>query len=113
MSALRLLRAGQSEWRPPVLMVSSLHDQGLDALWSKVLEHRAWLEQSGELERKRRRQLQGWMWSMVDERVLRAVREHPAVAAQAAELERKVLAGELTATLAAQAILHAFGIAGR
>jgi LAO/AO transport system kinase len=111
MSALRLMRGKHPAWKPPVLTVSSLHNQGLDALWDKVLEHHRLFEDNGQLQARRRQQLQGWMWSMVDERVLRAVREHPAVAARCAELERKVLAGELTASLAAQEILEAFGIA--
>jgi LAO/AO transport system kinase len=110
MSALRLMRGKHPAWKPPVLTISSLRNEGLDALWDKVLEHRALFEQNGELQARRRQQLQGWMWSMVDERVLRALREHPVVAARSAELERKVLAGELTATLAAQEILEAFGI---
>jgi LAO/AO transport system kinase len=47
---------------------------------------------------------------MVDDRVLRAVREHPKVAALVDSLERDVTDGRLTATLGAEAILRAFGL---
>jgi LAO/AO transport system kinase len=110
MAALRLMRGTHPEWKPPVLLVSALQNQGLDVLWQKILEHRALLERGDQLSDKRREQTRRWMWSMVDDRVLRALREHPDVASQAAELERAVLAGELTATLGAEAILHAFGV---
>ena len=110
MAALRLMRGTHPEWRPPVLTVSGLHNQGLDLLWDKILEHRALLARDNQLETKRREQTRRWMWSMVDDRLLRALREHPEVAARAAELERAVLAGQLTATLGAEAILRAFGL---
>jgi LAO/AO transport system kinase len=110
MAALRLMRGTHPEWKPPVLMVSSLHNQGLDLLWEKILEHRALLDRGSELQRKRSEQTRRWMWSMVDDRLLRALRDHPKVAAQAAALERAVLDGKLTATLGAEAILQAFGL---
>jgi LAO/AO transport system kinase len=110
MAALRLMRGTHPDWKPPVLMVSGLHNQGLDTLWEKIAEHRALLEHAGDLERRRREQTLRWMWSMVDERVLQAVREHPDVKAKVAGLERDLLDGRLTATLGAEAILRAFGI---
>jgi LAO/AO transport system kinase len=108
MAALRLMRGNHPDWKPPVLQVSGLHNQGLDLLWEKIEEHRRLFEGNGVLEHRRREQMRRWMWSMVDDRLLRAVREHPAVAAQAAKLELEVLEGKLTATLGAEAILKAF-----
>ena len=110
MAALRLMRGTHPEWKPPVLLISALHNQGLDLLWEKIVQHRALLERNDELQQKRREQTRRWMWSMVDDRLLRALREHPDVAAQAAQLERDVLAGKITATLGAEAILRAFGL---
>jgi LAO/AO transport system kinase len=110
MAALRLMRGTHPEWKPPVLTVSGLHNQGLDLLWQKILEHRALLERNQQLEAKRREQTRRWMWSMVDDRLLQALREHPQVAALAATLEAQVLSGQLTATLGAEAILKAFGL---
>lgn len=108
MAALRLMRGIHPEWKPPVLAVSGLHNQGLDLLWAKIDEHRVLFEQNGVLRQRRREQMRRWMWSMVDDRLLRAVRTHPAVASQAAQLEAAVLDGKLTATLGAEAILKAF-----
>jgi LAO/AO transport system kinase len=110
MAALRLMRGTHADWKPPVLTISGLQNQGLDVLWEKIGEHRELFEKNGEAQRKRREQMRRWMWSMVDDRVLRAVREHPAVTALAEALQTDVLEGRLTATLGAEAILRAFGI---
>jgi len=109
-SALRLLHGTHPLWQPPVLAVSGLRNQGLDELWRRVLEHRSLFEQSGQLAARRAEQTLRWMWSMVEERLRRAVREHPQVAARVSEIERAVTAGELTATLGAESILEAFGV---
>jgi LAO/AO transport system kinase len=110
MAALRLMRGTHPQWKPSVLAVSGLHNQGLDELWAKVVEHRQLLEQTGQLAQRRSEQTRRWMWRMVEERLLRALREHPEVAAKTPEIERAVMAGQLTATLGAEAILTAFGL---
>jgi LAO/AO transport system kinase len=110
MAALRLMRGMHPEWKPPVLAVSGLQNQGLDLLWEKIEEHRRIFQKNGVLQSRRREQMRRWMWSMVDDKLLRAVRAHPAVAAQSAQLEAAVLDGKLTATLGAEAILKAFGL---
>jgi LAO/AO transport system kinase len=51
-----------------------------------------------------------WMWAMVNDRLGRAFREHPQVAALAPALEARVLAGEVPASLAADQLLAAFGL---
>ncbi|GIH93604.1 methylmalonyl Co-A mutase-associated GTPase MeaB [Planobispora siamensis] len=103
--ALRLLR---SERAVPVLTCSGREGAGLEELWRQIVAHRDALEASGELADKRRRQQVGWTWSMVTDRLLRRLHDHPAVAAAAAEAERGVLDGTLTPALAADRILAAF-----
>ena len=60
------------------------------------------------MERRRRRQLLGWMWSLVDEALRSAVREQPGVADTLAALEEDVLEGRTTPTSAAEEILSTF-----
>ncbi len=109
-AALHILTPASATWSPPVLTVSALREQGLDELWAKVEEHRRLLSETGEFQARRRRQLVGWMWSMVEDRVLDALHAHPDVAATTQETEQAVLDGRLTPTLAAQALLDAFGV---
>jgi LAO/AO transport system kinase len=107
--ALRMIYGPDAPWTPPVLTCSGLNDVGLDTVWQQVERHRAQLLESGELDRKRQQQQVDWMWSMVREQLLGRLAAHPAVRAVEREVEQAVRDGELTATLAADRILNAFG----
>jgi LAO/AO transport system kinase len=107
--ALGILRAAEeSGWTPRVVACSGRTGDGLDEIWRIITEHDDLLSASGELEKRRRRQLLGWMWSLVDEGLRSAVREHPEVANILAILEKNVLEGRTTPTSAAEKILNAF-----
>ncbi|MEV4626953.1 methylmalonyl Co-A mutase-associated GTPase MeaB [Micromonospora sp. NPDC049523] len=106
--ALRLLRTGEAGWQPPVLTCSALEGTGLTEVWQQLVRHQETLSASGELAARRRRQQVGWLWAMVRTGLLDELREHPAVSALAPELERQVLDGSLTPTLAAERLLAVF-----
>ncbi|MBV8932286.1 MAG: methylmalonyl Co-A mutase-associated GTPase MeaB [Kutzneria sp.] len=109
-AALRVLRTQDtSVWKPKVLTCSGLNNTGLDTVWDTILRHQAALTDSGELDDRRRRQQVEWIWSMVHDQVLSRLHGHPAVRALAPGLERQVQDGELTATMAADQLLSAFG----
>ena len=111
--ALQILRPENGDRPAPKVVTSSaVTGDGLDEIRDLVVEHRQRLEASGELERRRSAQALHWMWSLVDDGLRAAVREHPAVRQRLAELERDVVAGRTTATAAAEAILGAFGVRG-
>ena len=107
-SALRMLRGERDPWTVPVLTCSAAERTGLDDVWGALVRHQDELAASGELEARRRRQQVNWTWQMVRERLLARLRAHPEVKGMAGELEREVLAGELTPALAADRILGAF-----
>jgi LAO/AO transport system kinase len=112
LSALRVMRAGDAEagYLAKVLTVSAKTGQGLPQLWDEVQKHRAAMLASGRLSERRRAQLLRWTWSMVESRVLQALHSHAAVARRVPALEAEILAGKITPTLGARAILEAFGI---
>jgi LAO/AO transport system kinase len=58
---------------------------------------------------KRSEQQVDWTWTMVRDELLGRLHSDPTVRALAPDLERQVREGELTATLAAEQILRAFG----
>ncbi|HEX6015214.1 MAG TPA: methylmalonyl Co-A mutase-associated GTPase MeaB [Geminicoccaceae bacterium] len=109
-NALRIIESESPSWRPPVLAVSALTGAGLAGLWAEVGRHRERLEASGELAAKRRGQQVAWMWSMLEDRLLRALREQPRLRALLPELERAVAEGRLTPALAAERVLETFGV---
>jgi len=106
-AAIRLIYPRETLWRPPVLTMSALDGTGLGELWDTVLKHREVLTEAGEFDARRRAQQVDWTWSMVRDAVLDRVLTHPAVKKLRAELERRVLDGEITPALAAQQILDA------
>jgi LAO/AO transport system kinase len=108
--ALRMMQPPSPSWRPPVLCVSALTGRGLPELWGEVERHGEVLRATGEGQERRTRQRLRWMWSMVEERLLAALRAHPGVRDRLEALERDVLAGRLTPTLAARELLDAFGV---
>jgi len=108
--ALQILRpADEDGWTPKVVTSSGQSGAGLDEIWEIINEHHELLSGNGELEQRRKQQLLGWMWSLVDEGLRSAVREHPGVADTLKALEQDVLEGRITATSAAEQILGAFG----
>ncbi len=107
--ALAILRPDtEAGWHPRVVTSSGLTGAGLDEIWKIIGEHHEQLTASGELDRRRNRQLLGWMWSLVDEGLRSAVREQPGIADTLTALEEDVLEGRTTPTSAAEQILSTF-----
>lgn len=109
-AVLHLLRAKTAGWQPPVVTCSALAGTGLDVIWSSVERHRALLEQTGALGERRRAQLVRWMWSMIEEELLTAFREHAGVRAELGAAEQDVHDGRVTAAQAAARLLARFGV---
>ncbi|MGH3576754.1 MAG: methylmalonyl Co-A mutase-associated GTPase MeaB [Mycobacterium sp.] len=102
---IRLIYPRDTLWRPPVLTMSALERTGLSELWDTVARHRQVLTDAGEFDARRRAQQVDWTWQMVRDTVLDRVLSNPAVRKIRTEVERQVLAGELTPAMAAQQIL--------
>ncbi|MFG2725408.1 methylmalonyl Co-A mutase-associated GTPase MeaB [Streptomyces canus] len=107
--ALRLMHGKDAFWTPPVLSCSARESTGLDVVWERLEQHRTLLDSAGRLTAKRRDQQVGWAWAMVRDELLGRLHADPAVRSLAPDLEQQVREGRLTATLAAERILEAFG----
>lgn len=105
-SVLQLLHPPGSEWVPPALTCSAATEVGIDAVWDQVLRHRDTMSASGELSRRRTRQQVQWMWSLVEERLVRDFRSRDDVRKLAAELERSISDGSTTPTLAVRRLIE-------
>ncbi|QCB51117.1 methylmalonyl Co-A mutase-associated GTPase MeaB [Rhodococcus sp. PAMC28707] len=109
--ALRMIYPHDAIWKPPVLTISAIEGTGLDEFWNTVLRHRQVLTDAGEFAEKRRRQQVDWMWTMVNDQMLRRIAQNPAVKAIRVGVEERVRDGSLTAALAAQELLDTFDAA--
>merc|ERR1719264_834810 len=74
MSALKYLRSPSKHWKSKVQLCSAVSGEGVDKVWSTMTEFRSIMEESGELEDRRRNQHLRWMWSYVEERLVRMAR---------------------------------------
>jgi LAO/AO transport system kinase len=72
-------------WRPPIVLTEALRGEGIDTLWEKIGEHRAWLESEGELEARRRRNLAAEVFAVASSRARRHLEE---AVAESDELRR-------------------------
>jgi GTPase len=109
-TALELLAGRSPKDTVEVLTCSALSHDGVDAVWRALEQRFQRKQESGELAAVRRQQHLHWLWTIVEERLKRAVYTHPAVTAIKDQLEREVLAGNLPAEVAARQILNAFGL---
>jgi LAO/AO transport system kinase len=86
---------GNREWRPPIVLTEATRGENVAELWEKLEEHRAFLEQSGQLEERRARNLAGEVFAFASARANRhleaAVREDPELARLLDEVQRREL----------------------
>jgi LAO/AO transport system kinase len=71
----------EREWRPPIVLTEAVRGENVPELWEKIVEHRTYLESSGQLEERRRRNLAGEVFSVASARakqhIERAVADDP------------------------------------
>jgi LAO/AO transport system kinase len=92
-AALHILSPRSPNWSPPVIVCSALHNDGIETLWSHVLDHRQRLTASGELAARRGEQQVKWMWTMLEERLFEPLRNDRTVKAHLSRIEADVAAG--------------------
>jgi LAO/AO transport system kinase len=56
------------DWRPPIVLTEATRGENVQELWEKIAEHRAYLEQSGQLDERRRRNLASEVFSVASAR---------------------------------------------
>ena len=68
-------------WRPPIVLTEAIRGEGVETLWEKIGEHRAWLEADGRLDARRRRNLAAEVFQVASNRarrhIERAVQDDP------------------------------------
>lgn len=110
-NALHILAPQSATWSPPVITISGATNQGLDELWSKVMQHRDLTIASGEFNERRQRQSVAWMQDMLEERLMAALKTNPDVARELPRIEADVRAGRLLPTLAVGQVMALMGMA--
>jgi LAO/AO transport system kinase len=105
--ALRLVHSSGGGWVPPVLTCSGLHGTGVDEVWARVLAHRESLGEQGLADKRAEQQLE-FTWALVRDELDQRLKRSPGVRAIRDDVRRELLAGELTAPLAADRLIAAY-----
>jgi LAO/AO transport system kinase len=84
-----------SEWKPPIVLTEATSGENVPELWEKIEAHRAHLEQSGQLEERRGRNLAGEVFAVASARAKRhlehAVADDPELRRLLDEVQRREL----------------------
>lgn len=107
--ALRLFRPSVVDWAPRVLACSAITGRGIKEIWDVIMEHRAVLEKSGGLEKKRRAQEISWMQQMIEQEVITRFYRRDGLRERLDSLKKSVAEGTIGASAAAEKLLSEFG----
>ncbi|MDX6511072.1 MAG: GTPase, partial [Gaiellaceae bacterium] len=84
-----------SDWRPPIVLTEATRGEGIPELWERIEAHRAHLEEGGELEARRRRNLAGEVFAVASARAKahleHAVADDPELARLLEEVQQRKL----------------------
>ena len=94
------------EWTPPIVLTEAVRGEHVPELWEKVEEHRAFLEQSGQLEERRRANLAREVFAVAASRAGRHLERAVADDAELRRLLAEVQARELDPLTAVREILE-------
>jgi GTPase len=85
----------EREWRPPIVLTEATRGEGVPELWEKIEAHRAFLTESGELERRRAKNLAGEVFAVASARAKahleHAVTDDPELRRLLDEVQRREL----------------------
>jgi LAO/AO transport system kinase len=83
------------EWRPPIVLTEATRGENVAELWEKIAAHRAYLEESGELETRRARNLASEVFAVASARakqhIEHAVTDDPELRRLLDEVQRREL----------------------
>jgi len=82
-------------WRPPIVLTEATRGENVPELWERLEEHRAYLEQSGQLEDRRRKNLASEVFAVASTRAKQhlehAVTDDPELRRLLDEVQRREL----------------------
>ncbi|MEC8827321.1 MAG: methylmalonyl Co-A mutase-associated GTPase MeaB, partial [Actinomycetota bacterium] len=93
------------QWEPPIVLTVGTNGEGAEQLWSAILEHRSYLEESGELLTRRRNRIKAEV-SEILKRSLEAQVQTVLEGPHQAELQEKLDRGEIDPYAAAERLLQ-------
>jgi LAO/AO transport system kinase len=95
-------------WFPQAYTCSALTGEGLAEIWQVIQEFLSKTSESGVFRQRRRKQSIDWMYTMVEDYLQTSFFHHPEVSSSIPVIEKALVNGELSATMAARQLLKTF-----
>lgn len=94
-------------WRPPVCKVVAVENSGMDILLGHIQEHRTFLSESGELVKRRARNIRNELMDLVRDRVMEFITRETGKKLTVDHLVQRIVAKDMDIYSAAQYIMEA------
>ncbi len=94
-------------WRPPVCKVVAVENSGMDILLGHIQEHRTFLSESGELVKRRARNIRNELMDLVRDRVMEFITRETGKKLTVDDLVQRIVAKDMDIYSAAQYIMEA------
>lgn len=91
---------------PPVRLVSSHGEEGLQEIWDDICRFRDLMIRSGGLQSKRREQQTYWFWKNITQKILEQTKDDHGLKEKANILQKKLDQGKTTPRVAASELLE-------
>ncbi|MCG8316649.1 MAG: methylmalonyl Co-A mutase-associated GTPase MeaB [Pseudomonadales bacterium] len=104
-NALHIMQPVNPHWNPQAVTVSAIANDGLENIWSIILQHRQIMEQQGEFAKIRAKQQHQWMWTMLKDRLIETFTAREDVQQRFEVLEQGVKEGKTNPTTAVEEII--------
>jgi len=105
---LHYLQPATDGWTTRAYTCSALNGEGIPELWGVVEDFRRQTTQTDVFQTRRRRQTMDWVQAMVQDYLRASFFNHPGVKKMMPQVERDVLAGTLSPTMAVQQLVQRF-----
>jgi LAO/AO transport system kinase len=103
--ALHLFPPAESGWTPGVVTCSSRDNTGIETIWNHILEYKTFANRNGYFDKKRKEQIQSWMFETIEDLLKINFYNHPAVTSILDEVKSKVQSKEICSYTAADKLL--------
>jgi len=107
-AALKTMAPATPGWETRVHLCSALTGAGVAETWTMMRRFWEWVDGSGHLEERRRRQNLEWTFAMVEEYLTGRFYAHPGVDKRVPEIRRGISQGKMLPTEAAEMLLEVF-----
>ena len=109
---LQFLRQATEQWETKAFACSALTGYGIEELWNDVImKFMAQGKANGVLQERRKQQTLSWVYAMVEEHLHNLFYRSPAIIGCKEEIEREVVVGKISATMAVQDLINRFAAA--